>query len=104
MHNKKYYLHTIDEDDLQRIVTELNDIFDVQTLGLGLGIRMSSLEKIKTDNPQVEQQKTQVIYYWLKRRNIIREKQGERPTWTGLAYAVARLDPTLSEKIQHQHC
>ena len=90
---------------MRKVLIELNDISDVETLGLDLGIRMSALEKIMTEHPQqLEKQKTRVIYHWLKGREIVREKQGEPPTWTGLADAVSRLDPTLSERIRRQYC
>ena len=92
-----------DEDDLETVVTELNDVADVECLGLSFGIRMSALDKIKLDYPQLEGQKRRVIYYWLKRKEIVRRKQNEHPTWSGLADAVARLDPSLSERIRHQH-
>ena len=99
-----YDFVSIDEDDLERIATELRDITDVVGLGLKLGIRMSALKKITADYPQLERQKTEVVYYWLKRREIVRDKQNEHPTWDGLAHAVARLDPALSDRIHHQHC
>ena len=88
---------------MQTIVTELKDISDVQGLGLNLGIRMSALERIMTDYQPLDKQKTKVIYHWLKRKDIIRRKQNEHPTWGALADAVASLDPSLSEKIHHQH-
>ena len=89
---------------MENIITELSDISDVETLGLKLGIRMSALEKIMFEYPQLERQKTKVIYYWLKRKDIIREKQNEHPTWDRLVRAVARLDPLLSDRIRHHHC
>ena len=92
------------EDDLEPIVTEIGDITDVQCLGLKLGIRMSALLRIKAEDSQLEGQKTMVIYHWLTRRDIVQQKQNERPTWNGLANAVAQLNPTLSDRIHHQHC
>ena len=89
---------------MQRIVTELTAISDIVSLGLELGIRMSALEEIKADNPQVKQQRMQVVYYWLKRRDIVRTRQDECPTWTGLANAVGSLDHALSERIRCQYC
>ena len=88
---------------MEIIVTELDDIADVERLGLNLGIRMSALERIIIDYPQLERQKTKVIFYWLKRREIIPRRQNEHPTWDRLADAVARLDPTLSQRIRHRH-
>ena len=89
---------------MRTIVTEINDITDVEDLGLNLGIRMSALQKIKADHPQLERQKKMVIYYWLTRRDIVREQRNELPTWEVLADAVALLNPALSDWIRHQHC
>ena len=90
---------------MQEILTEFSDICDVETLGLGLGLRLSALEKIMTEHPQqLEKQKICVFSHWLKRRDIVRKKQNELPTWTGLADAVTRLDPKLSERIQCLYC
>ena len=93
-----------DEDDLKEIVTELEDINDVEGLGLNLGLRMSTLERIMTDYRLLERQKTKVVYHWLKRRGIVRQKQNELPTWAALAESVASLDHALSKRIRDQHC
>ena len=92
------------EDDLDTILTEVRDIVDVLELGLALGIRKSALDKIMTDNRNLEHQKLNVIYYWLTRREIVRKKQNEHPTWGGLADAVDCVNPTLSERIRHKYC
>ena len=95
----------IGEDDLQRIITELRDMSDVEPLALNLGIRMTAWLRIMAEHPQqVETQKRRALYHWLKRMEIIESKQSEHPTWIGLAEAVAGFDPMLSEKIRRQHC
>ena len=86
---------------MEAVVSVLDDIADAERLGLNLGIRMSALDKIKVDYPHLEGQKTRVVYYWLKRKDIVRRRQNELPTWDGLADAVASLDHALSEKIRH---
>ena len=92
-----------DEDDLNTIVSELHDVTDILKLGLDLGIRKSALDKIIRDNANLEDRKIEVIHYWLTRRDIVRQKQGERPGWKGLADAVARVNPALSLRIKDQH-
>ena len=89
---------------MEIVVTELDDIADIEHLGLKLGIRMSALKKIQVDYPQLEGQKANVIYCWLQRRDIVRHKQNEHPTWSALADAVRLLNPSLSERIRRQHC
>ena len=88
---------------MEAIVTELDDITDVVRLGLYLGVRMSALEKIETEYPSLKLQKKEIIYRWLKREDIIQQKQAERPTWDKLTDAVAKLDLSSSKKIRHKH-
>ena len=87
-----------------KVVRELNDIADVECLGISLGIRMSALKKIKVDNPQLEGQKANVIYHWLQRTDIVRHKQNKHPTWGELADAMDVLNPSLSERIRLEYC
>ena len=89
---------------METVITELNDVTDIESLGLALGIRMSALEKIALNYSKPDKQKTKVIYYWLTRKDIVRQKEREFPTWDGIADAVARLNPSLSERIRCQHC
>ena len=89
---------------MDTIVTELKDISDILELGLALGIRKPALDEITQGNTKLVKQKIEVIHYWLTRREIVRQKQRECPAWSRLADAVHRLNPSLSEKIRHQHC
>ena len=94
----------VDEDDLETVNTELSDVTDVEELGLALGIRMSALEKIVLDYPRVDKQKRKVIYYWLTRKEIGRQRRGESPTWNVIVSAVAKFNPALSERIRRKYC
>ena len=98
------YFNVIDEDNLETVVSELHDVTDVEGLGLALGLRMSALKKITLDYPKLEKQKTEVIYHWLTRRDIVRQRQGEFATWNGLANAMYKLNPSLMERIRYKHC
>ena len=89
---------------MNTIVFELHDITDVLTLGLALGIRKPALDKIMQGNATLEGQKIQVVDYWITRKDIVRQRQGDCPGWKGLADAVAWVNPTLSHKIKRQHC
>ena len=51
------------KDDLQKILDELNGIVQVMSLGLSLGLRMSSIEKIKNDYRYLDEQKAIAIFY-----------------------------------------
>ena len=63
------FLCTIGEDDLRKVINELNAISNVELLALNLGIHMSAWLKIEAEH-QVEKQKTRVLYHWLKRMEI----------------------------------
>ena len=93
-----------DEDDLQRVLAELDCVVDVRGLGLFLGLRMSSLEKIRADEHSLEKQKVKVLHHWLTRKDIIRNKQEEVPKWSQLADAVARENRALSQRIRDKYC
>ena len=86
------------------VAAAVHDIADAEILGLNLGIRLSALDKIKVDYPQLEGRKTRVIHCWLKRNDIVRRRQNEHPTWEALAEAVASLDRALSERIHDKYC
>ena len=88
---------------MESIVTELDGITDVVLLGLDLGIRMSTLSRIMGEYSTLERQITEVIYHWLKRENIIRQKQNERPTVGVLTDAVAKRSTALARKIRHKY-
>ena len=51
----------------------------------------------------MKEQKIEVIKYWLKRREIIRDMQSHPPTWSQLADAVAEEDVALSDHIRHKY-
>ena len=93
-----------DEDDLQIVLDELDAIVDVRGLGLYLGLRMSTLQKIREDERTLEKEKVKIIQYWLRRKDIIRDKEREMPTWSHLADAVARENRVLSMRIRDKHC
>ena len=88
---------------MEAIVAELQPITDVVGLGLHLGVRMSALEKIEAEYSNLEQQKTEVIYLWLNRRDVVQKKWDERPTLDELTDAVAKLNSSLSWRIRHKY-
>ena len=98
-----FFLH-VDEDDLPKVIQAIQPVNHVGDLGLGLGVRWSTIERIRKENPSVKDQKIQVIYHWLTRTDIVRDKRDELPTWGQLAEAVEGENTALSESIQHKYC
>ena len=98
-----FFLH-IDEDDLPEVIEAIQPVNRVGDLGMGLGVRWSTIERIRKENPSVKDQKIQVIYQWLTRTDIVRGKQDDLPTWRLLAKAVKSENTALSESIQQKYC
>ena len=76
----------------------------VKSLGLALGLLITAIEEIQKGCASVKEQGIQVIKYWLKRTEIIREMQSCPPTWSQLADAVAEEDTALSQHIRQTYC
>ena len=95
---------SLDEDDLQTVLKEIESLSQVHILGLNLGLRNSAIERIQKDYASVKEQKIQVINYWLKRTEIIRGMKSCPPTWSQLADAVAEEDNALSDHIRSKYC
>ena len=89
---------------MQRVIAEIESVRRVQSLGQALGVQKSAVEKIQKEYASVEEQKIQVVYYWLQRIEIVPEKSSCSPTWSELASAVANENASLSEHIQRTYC
>lgn len=93
-----------DEDDLLTVCNELDTVRDVEELGLALGIRKSAIHVIQEKKPTSEKQRKEVVFYWLTRKEIIRQKKDVVPSWDELANAVAAQSIELSQKIRKKYC
>ena len=99
-----FLLFVLDEHDLQRVLTEIKSVSEVESLGLNLGLLISAIDEIQKDFATVKKQRIQIIKYWLKRTEIIQEMQACPPTWSQLADAVADEDSALSDRIRSKYC
>ena len=88
---------------MQKVLDELENITDVPRLGLALGIHMASIQKIMAGGPS-SCPKSEIIYYWLTRKDIIPDKQDQVPNWSLLAEAVEKQNPALAQQICFKHC
>ena len=98
------YCNYAGEDDLERIVVEVEKIVDIQGLGLALGLRMNAILKIMEDDNNHVRQKRMILFQWLKRKDIIHRKHGQVPTWSLLAEAVEEENPATAENIRSKYC
>ena len=90
-----FHIACLDEHDLQRVLAEIKSVSEVRSLGLNLGLLISAIDEIQKEFVTVKMQKIQIIKCWLRRTDIIREKQAFPPTWSQLADAVADEDLAL---------
>ena len=77
-------------------------------LGMALGLKLSALDKIKSENPQnCDEALRAVIKTWLSRADIVRDKQSVIPSWKSLVIAVADSagggNPALANRIATNH-
>ena len=105
LHHSWHYQHlflpdSLDEHDLQSVLTEIKSVSQLQSLGLALGLLASAIEKIRKEFTSVKEQKIELIKCWLRRMENIREMQSCPPTWSQLADAVAEDDVALSNSIE----
>ena len=77
---------------------------DLEEIGLALGIRKSAIEEILKRKPTSKLQLKEVVYYWLKRKDIIRLKKDIVPSWGQLVDAVADVSKELSRRISDKYC
>ena len=89
---------------MAKIILSIRPITRVQSLGLKLGLLMSVIDKIQEENETLEDQKIQVICYWIKRVGIVRQKKAWQPTWSQLAEAVAIENLDLAQQIRETYC
>ena len=83
---------------------ELNDVLKMllplsshwKTIGLLLGAKSKTLDRIKSDGPNDEDRLVCVISWW-------RDKLDPFPTWEGLADAMENLYPEIATKIRQQY-
>ena len=77
-------------------------------LGMALGLKVSALDKIKSENPKnCDEALRAVIKKWLSRADIVRDKQSVIPSWKSLVIAVADstggANPALANRIAANH-
>ena len=92
------------EHNLRLILEEIHQITDIEGLGLNLGLHMSAISKIQDEYRSPEQQKMRIIRHWLRRKDIVPNKESCLPTWEVLADAVAKESTALSLEIRAKYC
>ena len=86
---------------MEPILTELYNFSAVYDLGLLLGTHMSTMKKIRADNPSTRKRQIRVIYTWLTGRAIMSEWQEKHLTWGVLANALDMISLSLAIGIQY---
>ena len=65
---------------------------------------MPAIVKIQIDYKSLDEQKAQILYAWLQRKDIIPNKQSHLPTWSELANAVDKESTALGRTIRLKYC
>ena len=65
---------------------------------------MPAIVKIQSDYRSLDEQKVQIVYAWLQRKDIIPNKQSQLPTWSELATAVDKESTALARSIRLKYC
>ena len=86
-------------DDLFEVKMFLKDLVDWQSLGLALGLRYSTLTKIKTDQREkTDECKMEMLAAWLQQQENVPQKGV--PSWQMLQTALRRMgENQLADKI-----
>ena len=86
-------------DDLFEVKMLLKDLVDWQSLGLALGLRYPTLEKIENDHPnKIDKCKMKMLVAWLEQRDNVSQKGV--PSWSVLRTALRRMGANeLADKI-----
>ena len=87
-------------NDLEMVLSELDQISDFYQLGLGLGLRPSMLDRIEQNSFKVESRLRDVVKTWLNRGYMV-DRYGP-PTWESVCKAVEKLNPALAMSIERR--
>ena len=89
-------------NDLNTILSELEQISEFYQFGLQLGLQPSRLDRVEENNFKVKSRMKDVVKTWLNRDYMV-DRYGP-PTWELLSKAVRRLNPVLSASIKKKYC
>ena len=77
----------------------------LEDLGLTLGIKKSAIDAILQKKSTVKQQRKEIVYYWLQRKEIVRQKKDDVASWSQLADALDKVSYSeLRKTIQKKYC
>ena len=92
------------EYDLRLVFEEVQQVTNIERLGLNLGLCMSAIDQIQDQYKSPEKQKMRIMWYWLLRKDITPDVKSCLPTWGVLADAVAKENFALSCEIRAKYC
>ena len=88
----------IDIDDLADVMDLLCDLVKWKQLGLQLGLRNPTLDKIEVDKTGVDNQSMEMLACWLRKQDRVESKGG--PTWKQLISALRKVkECEIADKI-----
>ena len=89
-------------NDLNDVLSELDQICDLYQFGLQLGVRPNTLDRIEQNSFKVESRLKDVVKAWLS-GDYMADRYGPR-NWESLSKAVQKLNPASANRIKKRHC
>ena len=87
-------------DDLVDVFEKLEDLNEWKKLGLKLGLKYPTLEKIERDRQRVDDCKMEMLACWLKKQDKVKS-----PSWKQLIDVLCAMKETeISKKIIKELC
>ena len=91
----------IDNEDLVNILGKLKDFNEWELLGLELGIKQATLNRIKNDERgNINTCKRLMLVEWLRWADNVDTIEFGRPSWKRLVDALGKVDKKLADKIR----
>ena len=93
-------VQSLDISDLDDVLESVDEVVDWMKLGLKLGVKYSTLEKIEDEQRGCDRSKRKMMAAWLRG-----DSDKQQQTWSTLMDALKRMDRLdLAENIQQKYC
>ena len=87
-------------DSLVSVLDALTDLNDWRNLGLRLGIKEPTLDRIDNEVKGISNQKREMLSLWFKWADNVTKPKFGKPSWDRLITAVGQVDLQLAEEIK----
>ena len=92
-------LHT-EIDSLVNVLDVLADLNDWKGLGLQLGLKKPTLDRIEEEAKGIQDRKREMLSQWFSWADNVRKPEFGKPSWYRLITAVEQVKPQIAEEIK----